>query len=225
MLEELFKQIPKKLLKESGEVFYSGKNAFSGKNTFYILGINPGGSKEDHLNETVEKQAKKAIEISKNKADWSEYKDGEWEGRPKGMHVFQKRMKELFEKKLKLNLYKIPASNLVFVRSRREDKYDKCKFKEDSELCWNEFHVKVIQKLESKIIICLGNTPGNFVRKKLNMYKKPIATLEERNIRKWSTKVYENDKKQKVIVIPHPSVSDWTSPECDPSEIILMHIS
>jgi hypothetical protein len=56
------------------------------------------------------------------------------------------------------------------------------------------------------------------------MKKDPIAVLPERNNRKWNTKIYENDKKQKVIIIPHPSVSDWTTEECDPSEIILNHI-
>jgi uracil-DNA glycosylase len=140
------------------------------------------------------------------------------------MHVFQKRMKELFETDLKLDLYEIPASNLVFVRSPRKDKYEKAKFKEDSELCWSKFHEKIIKKLDIKIVICLGNTPGNFVIKKLNMNKTPIETLEERNDRKWRTKVYENDQKQKVIVIPHPSVSDWTTKECNPLKIISKYI-
>jgi hypothetical protein len=218
-MEEFLKYIPKELLKESGEVFYSGKNAFSGKKPIYILGINPGGSKENHPNETVEKQAKKALNISKKEYDWSEYKDGEWEGRPKGLHVFQKRMKELFEIKLQLNLYKIPASNLVFARSTREKELNKALFKKYSELCWTEFHEKVIKKLDIKIVICLGNTPGNFVRKKLNMIKF-VDDWTENNNRKWRTKIYENDAKQKVIIIPHPSVSDWTTDECDPSEII-----
>jgi hypothetical protein len=33
-MEEFLKLIPKELLKESGEVFYSGKNAFTGKKKF-----------------------------------------------------------------------------------------------------------------------------------------------------------------------------------------------
>jgi hypothetical protein len=224
MLEELFKQIPKKLLKESGEVFYSGKNAFTGKKKIYILGINPGGSKENHKDDTIEKQAKKTLNISKKNPNWSEYKDGQWEGKESGSHVFQIRINKLLEEKLKLSPYEIPASNLVFVRSPREGKLDKKLYKEYAELCWSNFHEKIVSKLDVKIIICLGNTPGNFVRKKLNMKKDPIDSWEENNNRKWKTKIYENDKKQKVIILPHPSVSDWTTKECDPSKIILKHI-
>ena len=91
-------------------------------------------------------------------------------------------------------------------------------------MCWSNFHEKIVNKLDIKIIICLGNTPGNFVRKKLNMKKDPIDIWEENNNRKWKTKIYQNEKKQKVIILPHPSVSDWTTNECDPSKIILKHI-
>jgi hypothetical protein len=222
MIEEFYKNIPKELLKESGEVFYSGKNAFTGKKNIYILGINPGGSKEEHLDETIEKQAKKTLNISKKNPDWSEYKDGKWEKSLQGKHVFQIRMQYLF-KKLKLSPYQIPASNLVFVRSRREAELNKTLYKEYAELCWTNFHEKIIQTLGIKIIICLGNTPGNFVRKKLNMNKK-LVYYPERNNRKWATKIYENDKKQKVIIIPHPSVSDWTTDDCDPSVIVSKYI-
>ncbi|MFN6037141.1 MAG: hypothetical protein ACK452_01640 [Bacteroidota bacterium] len=223
MLEELFKQIPKNLLKESGEVFYSGKNAFSGKKKIYILGINPGGSVENHINDTIEKQAKNAIRFSKRNPNWSEYKDGQWEGKSPGTHVFQIRMNHLL-KNLNLSPYYIPASNLVFVRSAREGNFNKSLYKEYAKLCWNNFHEKVINKLEIKIIICLGNTPGNFVRKKLKMGNDLIDSFAEKNKRKWQTKIYQNEKKQKVIIIPHPSISDWTTKECDPTKKLLKHI-
>jgi uracil-DNA glycosylase family 4 len=217
VIDQLINCIPEELKNKSGEVFYSGANAFSGKKQLYILGINPGGSPEIKIKDTVIERAKYVLE----KFRWSEYIEGQWGNYAPGKHPFQQRVQHLL-KKLNLQPEEVPASNLVFVRSPREKDIDKEKYKEYTELCW-KFHETVIDFLEIEVILCLGNTPGKFVRNKLCTRNRPIDTWAEQNNRRWKTKVYKNGKQQKVIVVPHPSISNWLSEDCDPSHIISKH--
>lgn len=53
MIDRIAIQIDKRLLGESGKVFYSGRAAFSDVGGIYVLGFNPAGDPVTHATETV----------------------------------------------------------------------------------------------------------------------------------------------------------------------------
>ena len=53
MIETFAGQVPAELLLRSGEVFYSGRLAFSAPTSLYVLGMNPGGGPSSHESETI----------------------------------------------------------------------------------------------------------------------------------------------------------------------------
>jgi hypothetical protein len=53
-MENFIKYIPEEINKLSGAVFYSGKKAFTGNKTLYILGLNPGGCPINQKEDTIE---------------------------------------------------------------------------------------------------------------------------------------------------------------------------
>jgi len=115
-IEELLPLIPKSLRKKSGKVFYSGRNAFTGKKKIYVLGINPGGDPIKQRNETVEWHTNYVL--SMESPNWSEYINESWKGKAPGEYRFQKRILHLFNG-LNLNAYEVPSSNTIFLRTRR----------------------------------------------------------------------------------------------------------
>lgn len=219
MIEKFANKIPSDLLKISGSVFYSGRNAFNGKKKLYILGINPGGNIKKQKNETLEWHTKKVL--FENPKNWSAYKDESWNRSFPGTSGLQPRILHLL-RQLNLSAYETPASNVVFVRSSRE-KDIKELFNEYAEKCW-DFHENVISELGIKTILCFGKSSGNFVKRKLEA-NNLIDEFIENNNRKWKTQVYENKNKTKVIIATHPSIADWTNIKTDPSSIIQQHIN
>lgn len=214
--QEYFAQfIPEEIKKESGSVFYSGENAFTGEKKLYILGLNPGGSPIKQKEETIEKHTQKFL-TGKKEANFSEYKDIEWRGKKAGEARLQKRILNLLDK-LNLDPHEVPASNVCFVRSSREkniaDKID-----DYMELCWN-LHDEVIDKLKIKIILCFGKTTGKFVKKKLEA-KTFVDSFVENNKRKWKSEVYKNEENQFVIIATHPSVANWINEKSDISDLV-----
>lgn len=218
MIEKFAEMIPNDLREISGSVFYSGRNAFTGKKKLYLLGINPGGNIEMQKKETLKWHTEKVL--SEKKQNWSAYKDESWRGYAPGTHGLQPRILHLL-KNLELSAYKIPASNVVFVRSSRENDIKEL-YNEYAEKCW-DFHEKVIKDLSIKTILCFGKTPGNFVKKKLKA-NVLIDQFIENNNRKWKTQVFKNEKNEKVIIATHPSIADWTNIKTDPSSIIRKHL-
>ncbi len=214
MIEEFAKLIPDALKKESGSVFYSGRNAFKGKKDLYIIGLNPGGSNSLKRDETISWHTDKTL--TNDNPSWSEYKDEIWTGKIPGVSGLQPRVLHLLNQ-LNLSPYEVPASNLCFVRSRRE-KYISEKLFSYAELCW-KFHQNVIVKLDVKIVLCFGKTAGNFVRKKTGA-NELVDEFTENNNRKWKTQVFKNDREQIVITASHPSIADWTNVKTDPSELV-----
>lgn len=218
MINDFAKLIPENLTNVSGSVFYSGQNAFSGNKKLYLLGINPGGSVEKQRKETIKWHTDKVI--AEKPKNWSAYKNESWRGKIPGTHGLQPRILHLLNE-IGLTPIETPASNVVFVRSSREENIKKL-YKKYAEQCW-PVHEKVIKVLNIKTILCFGQTPGNFVRKKINA-NKLIDTFTENNNRKWKTRVYQNSIGQKVIVAPHPSIVDWTNINTDPSTIVKKHL-
>lgn len=218
MIEKFAKLIPEDLREISGSVFFSGINAFNGKKKLYMLGINPGGNLEMHKNETIKWHTEKVLH--ENSPNWSAYKDESWKGYISGTQGLQPRILHLL-KQLELSAYETPASNLVFVRSSREQDI-KTLYNKYAEKCWS-FHKRVIKDLHITTILCFGKTPGYFVRRKLKA-NYLIDEFVENNNRKWKTQVFKNDNNEKVIIATHPSYADWTNIETDPSLMIKKYI-
>lgn len=214
MIEEFAALIPRSesIWKESGAMFYSGKAAFSAPSRprLYILGLNPGGSPQDMAEDTVEKHTQMVLRETEN---WSAYRDEQW-----GKTKMQPRVLRLF-KNLNRDPGLVPASNVVFVRSRRaaDIKHD---FEKYAECCWR-FHKAVIERLNVRAILCLGQDAGNFVLEKHGLRNsKPFKTFVEKNNRHWTNNSYISSCGIGIFVATHPSRADWTNPDTDPSPLV-----
>lgn len=214
MIEELRHKIPASLRTASGKVFYSGRLAFSSPATIYVLGINPGGDPSEQANETVARHTDEVL--TSKPRDWSAYRDESWDGAAPGTFGMQPRLLHIFTN-LGMSPGGVPCSNLVFLRSRREDKIEG-DMSELAERCW-PFHEKTIHLLEPRIVLCLGQTVGKFVRKKLGATRQCDEFIEN-NRRRWRSTVFVNESGVRVIVATHPSIVDWTATDTDPSSLI-----
>ena len=112
-------------------------------------------------------------------------------------------------RKLNLDPQQAPASNTIFERSRQEKDITGSTWKLQ-EQCWN-FHQSVIDSLGVRLVICFGQSAGNFVRYQLKA-NKTVDEFEEKNDRKWKTRIYEKDSGIRIVVATHPSRADWTNP-------------
>lgn len=213
MIEEFSKNIPPQFMDKSGSVFYSGRDAFSGQSDLYVLGLNPGGDPDSQHRETVRRHTKKVL---RKKANWSEYRDESWEGKPKGTHGMQPRVRHLF-KKLGLCPGRVPASNVIFLRSHGAENISKHINRYENDF-W-PFHQAVIEQIKPRIILCFGKEAGNFVKNKVGAREKTDEFVECNN-RRWKSTAYANGQRLKVIVATHPSRADWSVPSTDPSDLV-----
>jgi hypothetical protein len=214
MIEEFMALIPDSVLVESGAAFYSGKAAFSMPSPLYILGLNPGGSPQFQADDTVKKHTEMVLDKENY---WSEYQDESWwEGHKPGTSGMQPRVLHLI-KRLGFDPQKIPASNVVFVRSVREKDINK-RFQKLAELCW-PFHQAVIERLGVRVVLCFGQRSGSLVCERLNA-NAPVDRFVENNNRRWTSTSYKNSNGIFVVVATHPSRADWTTDATDPSELV-----
>ena len=211
---DLRQAIPGELLAQSGKVFYSGRNAFSAESCLYVLGVNPGGDPAAMQDETVASHTEWVSAAAPT--DWSAYRDERWKGKQPGRHGMQLRILHMLSA-VSLQPGAVPASNLVFVRSRRE-KGISDDFERLAGLCW-PFHRYVIQILNPKVILCLGKTAGEYVRKMTDCNEQ-YATFVEQNNRRWQSTAYRSAQGLKVVVATHPSVADWTVRQSDPTPLV-----
>ena len=218
MIEELAKLVPD--LKQPGRVFYSGRMAFSGRATsLYVLGLNPGGDPR-YERETIAQHNQRVLDDSAPD-DWSAYRDecwGEGDGEP-GKATMQKRVLHLLEQVgyPERRVGRVPASNLVFVRSSEEADI-RGNFEELARRCWR-FHDRVIKALNPRVILCFGKTCGGFVRRKLNA-NTLRKDFREKNGRRWKSQWFESDSGRAVVVVTHPSRANWVNPRTDPSGLV-----
>lgn len=215
MIEDFVKNIPPNLQHKSGIVFYSGRAAFSGCRELYILGLNPGGDPTEQANETVAWHTSKVVRDKPYK--WSEYSDESWKGKPPGKHGIQPRILHLL-KNLDLEPGEVPSSNIVFKRSRKVS--DISNWQQLAEMCWR-FHCEVINRLQPRVILCLGKDAGDFVREKTRAHNLIDCFVETYPKSRRKSMCFTNHEGRKVIRASHPSWADWTNPDADPSELVL----
>jgi hypothetical protein len=208
------KKIPTALGARSGRVFYSGRKAFECAAPLYVLGVNPGGDPIDHVNETVSRHTRAVMDTFAE--DWSAYRDESWEGAAPGTYGMAPRVLHLFSR-LGFNAGEVPCSNLIFVRSRRENDI-KQEITTLAESCW-PFHAFVIKQLQPRAVLCFGKTAGAYVRRKLGADMLVNEFVEE-NDRKWRSQAFENHCRIRVVVATHPSIADWKCRSTDPTRLV-----
>lgn len=215
MIETFASMVPQALNAESGKVFYSGRQAFLSNAPLYIVGVNPGGDPDKYRSETVGDHTRKVL--SEYPDSWSAYRDESWEGAAPGTLGMAPRILH-FLKKMELCPENVPASNLVFVRSRREAHLGN-HLPALLDLCW-PFHAHVIETIRPRVILCLGSTAGKYVCRKLEAYRQ-AAEFVEKNNRRWASRLYISGQNHRVVIATHPSIADWTAPATDPSPLVL----
>ena len=213
MIRDFAKLIPKSLSNRCGRVFYSGRSAFDSPSQLYILRINPGGDPRNHKAETVSSHTE-WIRCTAPE-NWSAYRDESWEGCRPGRAKVQLRVLHLIQE-LGLDPRKVPASNVVFQRSKSKPR-PKEKFELLASECW-PFHEAVIRDLEVRVIVCFRGA-DNFVRHKVDARMK-VDKNDKSADKMERSYSYVNSEGLTVVVVPHPSHNDWENPEGDPSELI-----
>lgn len=213
-IERFAELIPPSLTEESGKVFYSGRAAFAGRASLYVLGVNPGGDPANYRTETVGGHTLQVL--SRLPDEWSAYRDEIWEGAAPGTYGMAPRVLHLF-RQLRLQPGLVPASNLFFVRSRREE-HIKERQAALADLCW-PFHERVIETLRPKAVLCLGGTAGKYVRRKLAA-NQLASQFVELNDRRWQSQLFIASSGIRVVVATHPSIADWSAPATDPTGLI-----
>lgn len=211
--EEFVAATPTALLGESGKVFYAGRAAFSAPSDIYILGLNPGGDPSDPRECSVQDNIRF---VSTEVPDlWSAYQDEAWKRWAPGDAPLQRRLQHLFHDVADLRT--VPSSNLIFVRSRRETGLG-AGAKELEDLCW-PFHETVLRRLPTKVIVCLGNSAGRRVRRRVGTIAE-VDRFVEQNERRWTSRTHRNPTGMAVVTLTHPGVADWTTSAADPSALL-----
>ena len=185
---------------------------FSAQCDLYILGLNPGviliiRQKKRYATDKV---------LSREPGDWSAYRDEKWEGKPERTHGMQPRVLHLLGR-LGYSQDGLPASNVVFPRSRRADLLDGG-MRQYADQYW-VFHQTVIDRLQPQVILCFGSESSNFVREKVHATKL-VDHFVERNNHRCRSCSFSNDKGLIVIQATHPSIANWRAPATDPTELV-----
>ncbi|MBR0829482.1 hypothetical protein JQ596_28500 [Bradyrhizobium manausense] len=214
MIEHFAEKIDPALNRQSGKVFYSGRTAFSRPADLYLIGLNPGGDPVRQATETIGAETARVLLQLPDR--WSAYSDESWRNKRPGTHQMQPRVLHML-RQLGRDPRETPASNLIFMRSRREANLG-ADVNVLVDQCW-PFHEAVIASLNPKVIVCFGQTVGSLLNRKLKANERPIARFVETNSRGWATKAYRAGS-QIVIVATHPSIADWTNPAADPTPLI-----
>ena len=191
-------------------MFNSGRQTFESPSDLYILGANPGGRP------TVTKDK---YTVRNNVEDvlhhWSE--DYSRHQRPKMGHRFKKPGRHPMQRGL-LHLFgrvdrhpeEVPASEVVFLRSKDLTELSG-DFISYAELCW-PFHQAVIDTLDVRVIVCLGQKAGGFMRRKLGANEK-VGEFRERisrgSKRGPRSQAHTNEDGIAVVELAHPSRSEW----------------
>lgn len=215
MIEEFAKFVPQPLLGASGSVFYSGRAAFGSTSPLYVLGLNPGGSPNLQADHTVARHMEKVIRDEPD--DWSAYRDESWQNRPKGTSGMQPRVLHMM-RSVGLGPGEVPASNLVFQRSSRENSLQG-RFDEMADACWR-FHDEVIARLRPRVILCFGATAGAYLRRRLRA-ETQVGEFVEQNNRRWCSRSFRGTGGVVVVVATHPSIADWTVRQTDPTGLVV----
>ena len=214
-IEDLAARIPKHLLERSGKVFYSGRNAFSSACSVYLLGVNPGGTPDNHATDTVRSHTNSVLHTLPD--DWSAYRDESWEGATPGTYGMAPRVLHLL-RRLGLSPGSVPASNLVFARSRREGDIHPNDMGAMADACW-PFHDYAIALLRPRVVLCFGKTSGKYVRRCLGA-DRLIGEFTEHNNRQWRSRAFAGSGGINVVVATHPSIANWCVESADITPLV-----
>jgi hypothetical protein len=205
IFEALVDLVPQPFWNMSGKVFYTGREGFSNRAEVYVLGYNPGGDPDRQADETLRANVEM---LQERDSPWSAYCDEEWHGqaekyRRSAVHVVRA---------LGLDIRATPASNLIFLRSRRAE-YLQLKPTQVIDHCW-PFHKAVVKELRPKLILCLGFETGEEVANRLGVSEN-VARVSPylRVSRHWDGPI--------IAAGHHPSYRPWYKPEYDPSAGLL----
>ena len=203
--------VPSDLLERSGEVFYSGRAAFSRRSEdVYLLGYNPGSDPSDPRLRTVKSSIDEMC--SRPEERFSLYYEPWEEGRREQM---QQGIWHLFER-TELDPCLIPSSNCVFVRSKgTQDLADRRRLEG---ACWR-FHEAVISGLGIRLLLSLGNDALTAVCKRVGTVRQ-IDEHVEANQRKWRSRAFETESGIVVVGLTHPSRVAWRNPSSDPCSLV-----
>lgn len=213
-IEAFLQAVPPSLFERSGKVFYAGRTAFSQPASLYVIGVNPGGHPDKYLEETVGAHSVKVMRTLP--ANWSAYRDESWEGHLPGTYGMAPPVLHMFGR-LGLRPEEVPCSNLIFVRSSSEADLAG-QIDELAQACW-AFHERVVTTLQPKVVLCLGKTAGEYVRKRLGANVQ-VAEFREQNRRGWPSRVHLTHTGLKIVTVTHPSRVDWRNPAADPTALV-----
>lgn len=213
-INDALKKLPEHLLSSSGSVFYTGKQAFQRPSAVYLLGLNPGGDPLAQCQNTV---AKHIAEFRDRCDPWSAYVDEIWEGASPGSWGMQPRIQHLM-RNLDLDPRLVPASNVVFARTRSESDL-RTKKRELLDACW-PVHSAVLAATNARVVLCLGKTCGLWVRERLNAHQH-LDQFREANGRGWTSDAYASPNDQVVVTLTHPSRAEWRNPAADPTPLVV----
>ena len=204
--------LPPAVLKRSGSIFYSGKEAFVGRKVLYILGLNPGGIPAEVPTATI---SASISEFKRCDEPWSEYQQS-WEDAMPGTWGLQPRILHMLDR-LELDPRTVPSSNVVFVQSRGEKElgFEKAELLKS---CW-PLHQAVIDSLSIRTILCFGGTAGAWVRGQLGAHEL-IDSFTETNNRGWTSRTHRDEHGRQVVTVTHPSRVDWKNPANDPTQLV-----
>jgi hypothetical protein len=208
MIEDIAARIDPKLWKESGKVFYSGRAAFSGRASVYVMGFNPGDNPKDPVTETVRDHTRHVLSSPEK---WSAYCDEKWKrSQCAGDARLQRQVRHLLCG-LGLDPRCVPASNLIFVRSLEAKDLGK-KEKQLVEMCW-PVHQAVLDKLCPIALICFGFKTGEKVRELLGE-KQHISSFPEQSGSRPQCHAWKTPTDLIVFNLRHPSRwNDWRKPD------------
>jgi uracil-DNA glycosylase family 4 len=180
-----------------------------------MLGVNPGGAPETHAAETVGSHTHSVLHTLPQ--DWSAYRDESWKGTPPGTHGMAPRVLHLL-RQLGLSPGTVPASNLVFVRSRREGHIHPNDMRAMADACWS-FHDRTISLLRPRVVLCFGQTAGKYVRRRLGA-DRLIGEFTEHNNRRWRSHAFAGSNGINVVVATHPSIANWCVESTDVTPLV-----
>jgi uracil-DNA glycosylase len=133
-----------------------------------------------------------------------------------GTYGIQPRIRHLFDR-LGLDLRDLPASNVIFVRTRDEASLAAAKQSLLDE-CW-PVHKTIIDMLGIRTVICLGGTAGRWVQSLLGAHQL-VGRFVETNSRRWTSEAHVSAKGTRVLTLTHPGRADWRNPNADPTPLV-----
>ena len=212
-LETFARSVPEWLLDCPGEVFYSGRAAFSGSRPVYLLGYNPGsdpGGGRSTVRASIEEAcAREDDRFSLYYQDWGP-------DRPEDM---QRSLKAFFlDSGLCPKL--TPSSNCVFVRSASVSAIAAGGRRRLEVECW-PFHQAVIDQLGIKAVLCMGTEAFGAVQRRFRVNGPITGPIDEQP---WSTRqahqAYRTQCGVRLFKLIHPSYGHWHCPKYNPAPLV-----